>query len=262
MELLYSLDKDSSEYLYIQLYHMLVSAIRQQEFVPGQKMPSLTEMSKTTGISRMTVRQALQRLINEGWLYTVPGKGTFVSRSPYLTQNLQVLRGWTEEVSSQGYRASSKLISADVVSADANIAGHLQIAPGTQVYAIKRVRYADDYVMGVETAYLECAHYPGLIEHFRNGGSLYQLLRDRYNVRLLRAEQLVDAIAANHMVASLLEIPTGAPVLMMERTTFTYNDEPIEFVVSTYKAGFVHFKTELVEGLKSSSRIVLPPRGA
>ncbi len=260
MDILYSLDKDSSEYLYLQLYHTLVGAIRRQEYAPGQKMPSLTELSKATGISRMTVRQALQRLIHEGWLYTVPGKGTFVSRSPNLTQNLQVLRGWTEEVSAQGYAASSKLVAADIISADSNVAGHLQIKPGAQVYSIKRLRYADSFVMGVETAYLESTRYPGLIEQFHSSGSLYQLLRERYNVRLLRAEQVVDAIAANHTVASLLEINPGAPVLMMERTTYTYYDEPVEFVVSIYKAGFVHFKTELVEGVQSSSRVVLPPR--
>ena len=243
----------------MQLYHILVDAIRNGTYESGQKMPSLTELSKTIGISRMTVRQALQRLVNEGWLYTVPGKGTFVSKNPRLTQNLQLLRGWTEEITSQGYLASSKLLKKSIVPADVVVAKALQINVGAQVHIIKRQRFADNVLMGMETAYLAFSHFPDLDVHLMNKGSLYQVLKDHYAIRLVRAVQEIDAIAAGHLVASELEMNIGDPVLLMRRTTFMQDDSPVEYVISMYKPGFVHFKSELLGNFYSSPSVVIPP---
>ncbi len=257
MDFLYSLDKDGSTFLYQQLYQLLLDAIRQQLVKPGQKMPSATEMSKITGVSRMTVRQAIQRLVNEGWLYTVPGNGTFVASNPHLVQNLQVLMGWTEETQAQGYTPSSKLVSAEVEPADANAAANLKVIPGTPVYSICRVRYADQRALAVETANLIVARYPGLLDEFDDSTSLYHLLRHKYGVKLLKARQLMDVGEANRQIASLLDTQVGKPVMLLERTTYTYNEEPVEFVISIYKPGFVRMKTELIEGVKSNTQLIL-----
>ncbi len=240
-----TLDKNSSEQLYLQIRRILLKAIREQDLAPGQKIPSVTELSELTDVSRMTVRQALQALIDEGWLYTVPGKGTFVSESPRIEQDLQYLSGWTEEISAQGMRPSTRVVSLEIIPADRVVANHLEIPVGTKVYRLIRVRLADDFPVSVEKTHLRCDEFPKLNVYLADNQSLYHVLREIYQVYPVRAMQFLEAGEVDGFSASLLEIPAGKPVLLSERITYDAGGQLLEYTQGITRAGFLRYKTEM-----------------
>lgn len=239
------LDKNSSEQLYLQIRRILLKAIREQDLQPGQRIPSVSELSDLTRVARMTVRQALQVLIDEGWLYTVPGKGTFVSESPRIEQNLQYLSGWTEEISAQGMLPSTRVISMNILPADKVVANRLGVLAGTRVYCLVRVRLADNFPVSLERTHLCCDRFPGLDKQIDQNPSLYHILREKYQVFPIRALQFIEAGEADGVTATLLEIPIGKAVMTSERITYDANGRQIEYTIGVTRAGFLRYKTEL-----------------
>lgn len=252
-----TLDKNSSEQLYMQIRRILSGAIRDQELSPGQKIPSVSELSAATGVSRMTVRQALQTLTSEGWLYSIPGKGTFVSRRPRIEQDLQHLMGWTEEIASQGLKPSTRLLAVETIPADRRTARALKIKPGDNVYRITRLRLADGFPLSVERAHLACEQFPNLKSKIENHESLYRVLREGYHVYSVRALQYLEAGGADPHSAQVLDVPTGSPVLISERTTYTADDEPVEHTLGVTRAGFLRYRTELSAGSSLVQQVVV-----
>lgn len=254
-----SLDKDSSEQLFLQIRRMVLRAIRDQELQTGQRVPSVNVLSLNLGVSRMTVRMALQALIEEGWLYTVPGKGTFVAERPHIEQNLQTLKGWTEEIRSQGMRPSTRLIAVESVPAERAIARALNISPGEMIARIVRVRYADDFPLSVEKAHLVQARFPDIGEILqRSHASLYNILRGTYGLNPTRAVQFIEAGEADQSTAALLDLMPGSPVLVSVRITYAAGDDPLEYVYGTTRPGFVRFKTELSAASPTFRQIIVP----
>jgi GntR family transcriptional regulator len=252
-------DKTSSERLYLQIRQVILRAIRNRDLLPRQKVPSLNELSEMTGVSRVTVRQALQSLINEGWLFTVPGKGTFVAESPRIEQNLQQLMGWTDEIRRQGMAPSSRVIAFETIPLQGYITRWLEVPSGTLVYRISRVRYADAFALALEKTHLVCARYPGLERFLGPNASLYHVLLEQYGVQTVRAIQFLDAGEADQATARLLEIEPGKPVLVSERITYSATNEPIELVIGIQKPGFVRFKTEMTASSATVRQIVVTP---
>ena len=252
-------DKAGSERLYLQIRRVILSAIRSRDLLPRQKVPSLNELSELTGVSRVTVRQALQSLINEGWLFTVPGKGTFVAESPRIEQNLQQLRGWTDEIRAQGFVPFSKVVAFETVALSGYFARWLEVPSGTLGYRITRVRYADEFALALEKTHLVCSRFPGLDKLINPETSLYHILQEHYHVQPVRAIQFLDATEADEAAAHLLDIEPGKPVLVSERITYSATNEPIELVVGIQKPGFVRFKSELNASTSTIRQIIVSP---
>lgn len=241
-----SLDKGSSEQLFLQIRRMVLRAIRVQELQPRQRMPSVNELSDKLGVSRMTVRQALQVLIQEGWLYTVPGKGTFIAERPHIEQNLQNLKGWTEEIRAQGMIPSTHTISIEAIPADRPAALHLNLPPGEPVYRIVRLRYANDFPLTLEKTHLVASRFPEIGQHLQQPyASLYNVMRQSYHVNPTRAVQTLEAGEADQASAELLDLKPGSPILILERITYGAGDDPLEYVYAVARPGFVRYKTEL-----------------
>lgn len=257
-----SLDKNSSEQLFLQIRRMVLRAIRSQEMMPRQRMPSVNELSENLGVSRMTVRQALQALIQEGWLYTVPGKGTFVAERPHIEQNLQNLKGWTEEIRAQGLVPSTRVISIDTLPADRVPAHHLNIRPGERVHRIVRLRFANEFPLTVEKAYLVASRFPELARLISQPEtSLYSILSKTYDVNPTKAVQFLEAGEADQVSARLLDLMPGSPVLISERITFDTANEPIEYVYGVTRPGFVRYKTELTADSSVAWQFTVPGDG-
>ncbi len=237
--------RDSAEPLYLQIRNSLLQAIRDGILKPNQRVPSERELSEITGVSRMTVRQALQTLIAEGVLYTVPGKGTFVSCGPKIEQNLQRLSGFTESVQAQGFTPGSRVLAVERVPAGEDAAKALNIEPETPLIRIARLRLVDGVPVALEKAHLQAERFPGLEEVDWERHSLYEVLQTQYNVVLVRAMQFIEAQEASRYVAELLGIEKGKPVLAMERVTYTTDSEPVEYVRSFYRADRFRLKVVL-----------------
>ena len=132
---------------YYQLKEIMRERIRLGEWKPGDLIPSERELGETYGISRMTARQAITDLVNEGLFYREQGKGTFVSQHK-ITQQLIQLTGFTEDIRARGQRPGTKVLSAEMFPADEATAERLRISQGMLIFRLRRLRLADDEPLG------------------------------------------------------------------------------------------------------------------
>lgn len=229
------IDKNAAKPLYLQVKDALLQVIDAKGIPPHRRIPSEREISEATGISRMTVRQAIRSLILEGRLYTVPGKGTFVAE-PKIEQRLQHLTSFTEEMTRQGLRPGSQVVEAARLPASPHCARMLQVEPDTPLFYLARLRLANGTPVALERAWLSLERFPGLVEIDFSQRSLYDVLRNEYHVSLDHAVQFVEAAIADETLAALLQLPRNAPLLAFERVTYDPDDRPIEFVQSAYRS--------------------------
>ena len=220
--------------LYVQLTEYLQYQIRSGAYGSGYKLPSERELAEQFNVSRMTARQALQQLVQNGLAYSQVGKGTFV-RVPKINQELRELTSFTEEMDRRGAITSSRVLMAQVAPANATVAEHLQIAPESQVVILQRVRLADNQPLALETSHLNALRCPSILQdHDFSQQSLYHVLREIYGIRIVWANQWIESRLPNQHECDSLNIMPQMPILDLTRVTYNDGDEPIEFVRSAY----------------------------
>jgi GntR family transcriptional regulator len=230
--------------LYVQLQDTLQADIHAQRLKPHQQLPSEGEFCARFHVSRMTVRQALIGLTRDGLIYSRVGKGTFVGE-PKIDQQLRTLTGFSQEMSSRGSTPSSRVLEAKLQSVSADLAKVIRVPVGTEIAILTRVRFADGVPLAIETVHLPHALCPNLLRHDFSTESLYDVLEREYGYRLTRAEQTIEAALANPRDIAMLQLVPPAPVLVMERLTFTDQDVLIEHVQSTYRGDRYKFRSAL-----------------
>ncbi len=230
--------------IFEQVKGRLTRAIEDGELVPHERIPSERELSSLLGVSRMTVRQALVALVDEGALYTRAGKGTFVADRK-IEQPLQRLSSFTEDMIERGLRPASRVLEQTVVPSPIDLAEALEIAPGAEIVRIARLRLADDEPLAIETAHLPHLRYPGLVRFDFSQHSLYDVLRTEYAVTLATARQTIEASESNAEEAAVLDLPRRAPVLRITRLTTSGEGRPVELVRAVYRGDRYQLKVEL-----------------
>jgi GntR family transcriptional regulator len=229
---------------YYQLKEIMRAKIRDGEWQPGDLIPSERELSEQYKISRMTARQAITELVNEGLFYREQGRGTFVSRHK-ITQQLIRLTGFTEDIRARGQRPGTKVLSAQMCPANEEIAERLHIKPGDPIFRLQRLRLADAEPLAIELSHLSFAGCEKLLQEDLEQNSLYRLLETKYGIPLMEAEQELEAGLLGNDEAQLLKIPIGSPALYTRRTTYTDRDQPIEYAKSVYCGNKYTFYTHL-----------------
>ncbi|MDR0123685.1 MULTISPECIES: GntR family transcriptional regulator [Bacillus] len=227
------IDKQSPIPMYHQIMENLKKQIEDGTLAPDTLIPSEREYAERFGISRMTVRQALSNLVNEGYLYRQKGKGTFVSRKKF-EQPLQGLTGFTEDMRQRGLKASSHLIDFKKTACPAHLLPVLQLSNNDAVYELKRIRLANDEPMAIETSYMP-ETFAGDLTKEHLTGSLYEYMENHTGLAIAHAKQELEANVASEEEAHVLSISTGSPVLSIARTTYFQNDLPFEYVLSVYR---------------------------
>jgi GntR family transcriptional regulator len=183
---------------------------------PGASLPSERDLAERYGVARMTVRTEVDRLVAEGRVYRVHGRGTFVA-APRVTQAM-TLSSFSEDMRERGLAPGSQILACHVVLATSEVAGRLQLPDGARVIRIHRVRTADGEPMAVEEAFLPAERFAGLDQADLEHGSLFELLEDRWKVRLAAGEQRVVAVSFDPMQAHLLGVEPGDPGLLFDTT--------------------------------------------
>jgi GntR family transcriptional regulator len=238
------IDKGSSTPLYLQLKRLIEQQVTSGMLAPHSRIPSERELSEQYEISRMTARRALLELTREGRIYTAVGKGTFVAE-PKISQNLQSLTSFSEDMRARGLRPSARLLRRELVSADEEVAASLRILPGAPVLLIERLRLADGEPMALERAHF---HFSGMEEllHLELSGSIYELLRDRFGLTPIEAIQAFESRLTVESEQQLLKTAPGTPVLTLSRTTYDSSRRPFEFVQSIYRSDRYRFVARLL----------------
>jgi GntR family transcriptional regulator len=233
--------------LYYQLKEKLSAAILQGELPPGALLPSERELSDHYEISRMTVRQALGEMVKEGLLVREQGKGTFVAE-PKIAQGLLKLTSFSEDMRSRGFKPDSQVRAVYVQDATAHVANALRLGrqeENQQVIIYERVRLADQKPMAYEISHLPSKRFPEFERESLRSASLYTLLEEKYGLTIRYARQTIEVGLSRPAESDILGIPAGSAVLLIERTTYDADDEPIEFVKSVYRGDRYKLYAEL-----------------
>src|SRR5215469_15531715 len=244
MRLMRTIYRNSPVPRYHQLKEILRERIRTSEWKPGDLIPSERELSEQYGISRMTARQSITDLVNEGIFFREQGKGTFVTRHK-ITQQLMRLTGFTEDIRARGQHPSTQVLVAQMHPADDLTAERLHIDVGQMIFSLQRLRLADGEPLAIESSQISFKGCERLVEEDLEHNSLYQLLETQYGIPLVEAEQELEAGLAGNEEARLLQISPGSAVLYIRRTTFTDRNQPIEYAKSIYCGNKYTFYTHL-----------------
>ena len=222
--------------LYIQLINMLRKQIESGQLTPHMKLPSERELCKKYNISRVTIRRAFAELIHEGLIYTSIGKGVYVAEKK-LERKLQPLVSFTADMRRRGMSVSSKIIETAIIHADNSLATRLNLLPETEVVKLHRLRIVEGIPIAIQHSYLPHYLCPGILKYDFSSLSLLDILRNEYNLKLVRAESEIEAALANSEESSLLQLPKISAILIVDQTTYLENKAIIEFVHSVFPGG-------------------------
>lgn len=233
------LNRNDSTPLYVQLKALLAARIADGFLKPGERLSSERQLCNEFGISRLTVREGLRELEQEGLVRTVPGRGTFVA-TPQLDLCVNVsLSGFTDEVRRQGLSPSSALLDARLLTVPsddltAELVEIMDLQPGDEVAKVERLRLVNDHPFAQHSLHLNHFLCPHILDHDLAHESLFGLLRDEYGLVLHHAIEQVYAALATRREMELLDLSYPSAVLHAERTTLLDTGEVIEFALATY----------------------------
>ncbi|WP_079436529.1 GntR family transcriptional regulator [Zoogloea sp. LCSB751] len=220
------------EFADVPLYRQISKALRLRildgDWPAGTRLPSESELGAQFDASRITVRQAIGALQQEGLIYTRQGSGSFVSR-PKAFQNVSRLQGFAEQMGSHGHEVRNRLLSLAEVVADARVAARLGVAEGATVIEIRRLRLLDREPVSVELTWLQRDLGLQVARADLEGRDIFVILENDCGVPLGQAELALDAVAADTELASRLNVARGAPLLRVERLTHDHAGRPVDY---------------------------------
>lgn len=223
----------SPQPLYVQIRDNLRRKILEGSYAVHERLPSENELMNAFGVSRITIRQALRDLHNEGLVFSAQGKGTYVSK-PKAVQNVQRLQGFGEAMGAQGYEATARLLSIQERKPPKAVVAALRLLNGEDVVEVKRVRYLNREAVCVENSYFPLAVGRRMLG-LDLSGDIFPLLENSFGIALGRADIGIDATLADDETCQLLGLNPGEPILRVERLTHDRNGTPLDFEYLCYR---------------------------
>lgn len=208
----------------------------------GTAIPSERQLSADLGVSRLTVRAALDELAREGYLVRRRGSGTYVQQ-PKISQELTIT-SFSEDMRRRGMVPGSRTLSMTTSLAGAQLGRLLQLSPSERILVIKRLRLADGETMAIETLHLPEKLVPGLSAKDLTG-SFYALLDQRYGIHIASGTQAIEPTVTNEEESEALGVPLHSPAFLFERTSADQQSRTVEFVHSVYRGDRYRIVTEL-----------------
>jgi len=221
-------------------YYQLANILRQQiehgDFEPHDAIPSERKLEQRYNLSRPTIRQAIDLLSRQGYLYRVHGKGTFVS-PPKLQKGMLELTSFSEDMRNRGLKPGQRILEFGYVKPNSKIRKQLEISDDAKkVLRIKRLRYGDEEPMGLQDSFLALDSMHTITqEEIEDKGSIYMILQEKFGIYPTEADETLEVTLATHEEAELLKIKEGSPLLLNERTLWSQDRKAIEFVRILYR---------------------------
>lgn len=242
------LDRNSYQPLYLQLAQHITGCIKNGDLKCGDRLPSELDLVKTLNISRMTVRLAMDELLDHGFVYREQGRGTYIAE-PQM-KGVRGFSSFTEDMTSRGLSVSTKVLTLKKTISSPILMNEMRIDKPIEVVEIERLRLVEGIPWAIQSTALPAVSVPGLeTEDLRQ--SLFSLLRKNYQIHPAWTDAEVKARIANQKESDLLNISETTPVLVVKGITYTESFELVEAVHTIYNAGEV----SLFMGRQKVSRV-------
>jgi GntR family transcriptional regulator len=232
--------------LYQQIKTLIVQGLETGEWKPGEAIPSELELAARFGVSQGTVRKAIDELAAENHLVRRQGKGTFVATHAEPRTLFRFLRLKPNDGAEEGY-PESNLLECRRARASAEVARLLDLKPGDGIVLIRRVLAFRGEPTVLDEISLPATIFKGLsaakFNEYR--GSMYNLFETEFGTRMIRADEKLRAVGADATAAEVLGVAEGAPLLCVDRVSFTYGDRPVEFRRGLYRTDSHYYQNDL-----------------
>lgn len=230
--------------LYVQLKNRIREQIRSGELKPQQALPGERQLVESYGLSRTTVRQALNELVAEGLLYRRHGKGTFVA-PPKLEQNLARLTGFAEDLRARGVTPEIHVLSSGMREAPEHVRAALGLDAGRQVAMIQRMVAVDLYPLFIDRTYLVEDIGRLVLGADLASEPIYAVI-ERLGYPIREGVQRIVAVALSTLDARLLQVELGSPALLIRRLTYVEAAQPVEYAEALYRADRYQYQMRLL----------------
>jgi GntR family transcriptional regulator len=228
------LDKSSFTPMYFQIQTQLLKQIHGGQLKAGDLLPGEEELCRIYGVSRMTARQSLQALKQQGFAHSQKGRGTFVTQQK-VEKKIAHLSGFSAEMTSLGMKPASRILRQATIPASPELALSLAVPPGSPLFELRRLRLANGLPLAIEHIWLSIQTFPGIEKVDFANSSLYKTLRERYGLQIGSADETIEARSPTRLEAELLDISTRLSLLVISRTLRTVEGKPVESARSLYR---------------------------
>jgi GntR family transcriptional regulator len=246
MKLNTTIDRTSYIPYYIQVVDILKDYIDHGGGQPGEQLPGEPELCRLFAVSRTVIRQALKELEYDGLIVREKGKGTFIAEPKIRESLFQELTGFYQDMAAKGHAPVSKVLKQTVIPAGAKVAAYLSLEPETPVIQIDRLRFVQGEPIVLVTTYLPYALCPELLAADLTQQSLYAFLEQEYDLLIVRGQRILEAVLANEYEAELLQVKSGAPLIMLDSVSYLEDDRPIEYFHALHRGDRSRFEVELI----------------
>ncbi len=237
-----AVNRDAPVPLHRQVRNYLLGCIERGELQPGQQLLQEREYAARFGISLAPVRQAILDLVKEGYLYRVPGRGTFV-REQKVEEKISILSSFSESMRAKGLHADLRVIEQKIDTVPASLRAVLDVKD-QPFFMLQRVALLDGKPVALLLSCIPLRLVPGLEGLDLNGRSLYHTLEERYGIVLARAESTIEVVRARGGQSGVLGIAPGTPLLQVEGKTYDVTGKFVEFSQVLYRADRFRFTIE------------------
>lgn len=233
--------------LYLQLKDTIKQRIEAGEYLPGELIPSERSMSKTYGINRMTVKRAIQELVDEDVLIKKPSVGTFV-KEKHTRLLLGIIgndnnSGISAMVKNIGEKPTSKVLLSKTIDNIGKVREVLELQENETIFALHRIRYSGAQAIAVEYTYLPHKIFDDIHSFDFSKVSLYDYM-DLKNQKPIRFKQIFEIIKASKKEANYLKIPLETPIYKFKYVGYAANDQIVEYTTTYIKPENVKFQFE------------------
>ncbi len=226
----------------------------------GQAIPAERQLAADLGVSRLTLRAALDDLVRDGYLDRRHGSGTYVTE-PKIAQPL-TLTSFSDDMRRRGMTPGSRTLELTTTPAGARLAHRLGVSPEARLVRVKRLRLADSRPMAMEVLHVPEALVPGLTRADFEDHSFYELLRERYGITIASGTQSIEPTVTNEEESEVLGVPLHTPAFLFERTTVSESGRTVEFVRSIYRGDRYRLVADLVPQRGRNGRSAGAVRGS
>lgn len=227
--------------IYIEVKNDIIKKINEGYYKAGDKIPSERLLSETYGVSRMTARQAVSSLVQEGIVYRETGKGTFVSTKQFSQKNV---KSFTQTLLEQGYEPSTQILEFANVHSLREISSAMNLPYDTHFYKIKRLRFGNGVPIALETVYLPIDKCKGLKER-DIGQSLYETLELRFGYVVGRVSYDIEAYISSRIMMQLFRVQKPVALLKIKGISYTIDEEMLCFEESYYRSDLYRYQVDI-----------------